>query len=185
MCIRDRTGTDNTSLFKYICINLSDFLDPNRATFDGYTSNDASDWKDSGAQLGCLMLFKIPLGGPIHEQAAVIVSKTDQTSWIFSPVTIGAATPGEHPVSGNRHFGISEGGSTANVKATIFTRAADRAIDNYLPPYDTVYNGGHKLWVGFQKKVNEYINNNGGQSRIIEPETYRPKWTDADVQAVL
>lgn len=180
------TGKDSSSLFEHIRTNLSDFFDPSISTLDGYTTGDAEDWTKSGeAKLGCIMLFKIAVFGPIHEQAAVIVSKTESSSWVFSPVTIGLASPGEHPVSGNRHFGITTGGSSADVKATVFTRAADRAVNNSLPDYNTVYDGGHKLWVDFQNKVSSYVNSNGGQSRVVSPITHRPAWSDPDVQAVL
>jgi hypothetical protein len=180
------SGMGEMDLFERVRIDLASFLDTSIATFSAFSSGDDSDWSASGtAELGILMLFKISVFGPLHEQAAVVASKSSSKSWVFSPVTIGIAAPGEHPVSGNREFGIETGGSGRDVLATLYTRAVDRAIDTFPDPDTVVYPGGHDLWVSFQNLTKKFIVDKGGDARIVTPETHKPGWTDPELQAIL
>lgn len=171
-------------LLEYIRIHLDDFLDAKKSEFHGYKTEDSEDWKKTGqAPLGSIMQFdiKTPIG--IDDDAAVITSKSDKWSWIFSPVTIGLASPGTHPVSGNRQFGIKTGGSSSIVQATFYTRAVDRAL---LPlAGDLAYEKGHELWVSFIKSVKAFIQANQGDCNIIDPIRHNPAWSAPEVQILL
>lgn len=164
-------------LLDHVRIKLNDFLDPALATVAPY-AGDEGDWKTAGpAPIGSVMVFKIKVGGPIYEGAAVVTSVSGPRKWIFSPVSIGIADPGDHPVSGNREFAIAPGGAAGSF--VIYTRGADRALDT-LPSEDTVFDGGEALWVQWQAKVAAFIKANGGQATVEAPVVLkpRPKWTD-------
>jgi hypothetical protein len=169
------------TLMTHIRQNLNAFFDPRYSVLVGYEDADAGDWaKLNPAPLGALMQFNIParvLGLPLEEQAAVIASASSATEWIFSPVTIGSSFPGEHPVSGNRQFGTRTRGGTVEV----YTRAADRTIDNnkILPPSESdVFTGADNLWRSFQDRVVTYVNGHGGSAKAGTVEIHRPTWDE-------
>lgn len=177
-------------LIQYIRINLNDFLDDEFATFEGFKNEDSSDWRSQrNAPIGSVMLFSIPfppkwyLGYLIQEKAAVVVSEASKHTWTFSPVTIGILAPGEHPVSGNREFGLrQEGGAHPQ----IYTRGVDRAIGGRLDlNQQAIFRGAGALWGSFQRNVKSFIEKNGGAAQINRPIIRRPKWHSPEVAALL
>lgn len=171
------SGVSGAQLFQTVRKSLNDYFDQQYSEFKDYSSQDGKDWRaQAAAPLGAIMQFDIPVG-PLEEQAAVVVSKSTATSWVFTPVTIGLAAPGEHPVAGNREFALIGGDGLA---ARIYTRAADRALARGLTDADenTVYEGADKLWTSFQQKVVEYVNNQGGQASVGRRRVEQPKWSD-------
>lgn len=171
------TGTTAQKLFNDMRQKLNDFFDHETSTVAGYTTADDSKWSVAGkAPLGAIMLFKIPLLGPIGEQAAVITSIAEDARWIFTPVKIGFACPGEHPVSGNREFGWKAIGNAFE----FYTRAVDRTTGICLGMggEETTYNGGDALWRSWQAKLVTYVAHNGGQAVANAPVIFRPTWTE-------
>jgi hypothetical protein len=128
------------------------------------------------APLGDIMLFKIPILGPLGEQAAVITSVAEDSRWIFTPVKIGVTCPGEHPVSGNREFGWK----TTGTMFEFFTRAVDRStgICFGMSGEKLTYEGADRLWKSWQAKLVAYVTKNGGQAVANAPVMYRPTWVD-------
>ena len=170
-----KTGPD---LLAYIRSHLGDFFDPNVSTLVGHTPGDADDWKKTGpAPRGSIMVFNIGVLGPIHEEAAVVTSVSESVRFVFTPVTIGTSSPGEHPVSGNREFGFR---AAAGLQGQIYTRAADRALDDSVlaPSEKTVFDGADALWKSFQARVSAYLNQQGGDAAGSAPTIRRPDWSE-------
>lgn len=164
-------------LFNHIRVNLPEFLDPSVSTLGPFTAganSDATDWAAEGnAPLGSVMVFKIPVFGPAHEKGAVVTSISEERRWVFTPVKIGSMNPGEHPVCGNREFGIR---SATGMLAQIYTRAADRPTDHLFPPESEVFKGADALWRSFQKRVVDFIVAHGGAASAAAPVIHRPSW---------
>jgi hypothetical protein len=170
-------NTTAQKLFNDMRQKLNDFFDHEASTVAGYTTADDTKWIAPGkAPFGVIMLFKIPLLGPIGEQAAVITSLAEDTRWIFTPVKIGFACPGEHPVSGNREFGWKAVGNAFE----FYTRAVDRTTGICLGMggEETTYNGGDTLWRSWQAKLVAYVTQNGGHAVANAPVIHRPTWTE-------
>jgi hypothetical protein len=171
-------------LFAHIRQDLNAFFDHSASTFVPHKAGDATDWAAGGAApLGSLMVFKIPgPGGVVQEQGAVVTSASSPTMWVFSPVKIGPCCPGEHPVSGNRQFGIR---SVGGGKYQIYTRAADRARDSLVPGEDIVFKGADKLWQSWQARVVDYIRANGGSATAAPPVIHHPAWKEIESGGVV
>lgn len=171
------TNTTAQKLFNDMRPKLNDFFDHAASTIAGHTPADDAKWTVSGkAPFGVIMLFKIPVLGPIGEQAAVITSLAEDARWIFTPVKIGFACPGEHPVSGNREFGWKAVGGAYE----FYTRAVDRTTGICLGMggEETTYNGGDTLWRSWQTKLVAYVTQNGGQAVAGAPVIHRPTWAE-------
>lgn len=167
---------DDVKLFEDVRRNLNDYFDHNAASLAGYAPDDEADWRSSrGAPLGSVLVFKIPLFWFIHEEAGVVTSQSAENRWVFTPVTLRWACPGEHPVSGNREFAF-----TLNPDGTgsIFTRGADRVLASCIPGEDTVFKGADLLWRSWQDKVAAAIRQRGGSATIIPPVMLRPTWEE-------
>ena len=170
-------GMTDKQLFAHIRKNLNDFLDHAHSTVAPYDDDDVTDWASTDtAPIGSLMQFDIPAFLGVEEQAAVVTSKADGRSWVFTPVTVGLFAPGEHPVSGNREFALL---AKDGLAARIYTRGADRAVDALIDaPESMVYDGADNLWRSFQRKVAEYVVANGGAATAGSYYFKRPYWTD-------
>ncbi len=173
-------------LLAHIRQNLNSFFDHSASTFVSHTPGDATDWAGGGAApLGSLMVFKIPApltGGVVQEWGAVVTSASSPTMWVFSPVKIDHLRPGEHPVSGNREFGIR---SVGEGKYQIYTRAADRPTDKIFPRESTVFKGADKLWQSWQARVVDYVKANGGSATAAPPVIHQPPWTEVERSGLL
>jgi hypothetical protein len=159
--IRLPTGVGADLLFQKVRRDLNDFMDSREVSVEPYRSGDGKDWKSSAnAPLGSIMVWHVPPHHLFHEEMGVVTSLSEQRRWIFTTVTIGRALPGEHPVSGNREFGLRAGPGGG---WTIYTRAADRVLASIFPGEDIVLAGGDRLWRSWQKAVAEYVNAAGGR----------------------
>jgi hypothetical protein len=168
--------TTLSDLFVHIRRNLADLLDKEYSTFRGWSEPDRQDWDGyAAAPLGSVMVFDIPGLGPVKEQAGVVTSAATDWDWVFSPVTIGTCCPGEHPVSGNRQFGLTQ---SAEGRVRIYTRAVDRVLASAVPGENIVFAGADNLWRSFQRNLSYTVNSTGGRAGIVPPIVYRPTWAD-------
>jgi len=163
-------GVSKKEFFKHLRVNLNSFLDQSIAEFYPFSKADEGDWKKlTEAQLGTIMIFKIYLPVPgFHDEAAVVVSRSSNLTWTFSPIKDGFAGGfGTHPVAGNRQFGMREG---PNGSVEFFTRAFDR-VYQYHASYNesAAFKGADALWKSLQRNVVAYVASNGGTATIIEP----------------
>lgn len=191
-----RTAEDLTA---YIRSHLDEFLDDAYARFDALEESDAVAWRDAGTT-GALLRFRIPalssrLGATAYaaeEEAVVVASAIGSHSFTFSTVSIGPFAPGEHPVSGNRQFGV-RGGNGEPLQ--VYTRGADRVIDGADSPSTlrranaaiaseaTIFGGADALWQSFQRNVKHFVEARGGQARIEAPIMKRPSWLSQEAAA--
>lgn len=164
------SGMNKAKFFEHVRQNLNNFFDQSVASFDGFNSDDTDDWdKEGSALLGTIMVFQIStLGGLGNDEAAVVVSETSAFSWVFSPVTDGAliAGFGDHPVAGNREFGLRDAGGHME----FYTRAFDRVYPSLVSAAEqTAFEGADKLWRSLQTKLETFVNSNGGSATKQSP----------------
>jgi hypothetical protein len=170
---------DPNFFLQFVRKNLNIFLAASAGQMRGLSQGDDADWQGrDAAPIGAVMIWKIPgwnIPGTtwIHEEAAVVTSRSSPTTWTFTPVHIGVCCPGDHPISGNREFGIQPIG---NGSYRVYTRAVDRALrpTDYFdaklaPSEDIVFNGADKLWRSFQSNLAEYVNQRGGSAAVDKP----------------
>jgi hypothetical protein len=135
---------------------------------------DRTVWK-SGDPSGAIIHIDMGTGlaNLLKEDGAVVVSRASKTSWTFSTVD----TPWldwEHPVSGNREFGVKQlpGGAYE-----LYTKGADRptglldaAIQN------TIFREADKLWRTLMDNVRLSIAARGGQAAVGVSKQHRYVW---------
>jgi hypothetical protein len=126
-------------------------------TVGPYDNDNKAKW-DSAAPKGAVMVFTLA-GFPVapFERGAVVVSCYDAQSFIFSTVSIhGALEPGDHPVSGNRGFGVNK---NADGSLTIYVKAADRrkANNNTFAAMGSkkIFDLGAEVWQGLVKNLQQ------------------------------
>jgi len=108
--------------------NLNDYIDTSISEFEGYRglSGKWGRWT-SGNPLGSVLSIDFNAPGGI-EFGSVVSIVNASNRWVFAT----AQTPvdDDHPVSGNREFGVTRNGS----QITFYTRGVDRltsTIDSY------------------------------------------------------
>jgi hypothetical protein len=124
-----------------------------------------------------------PVGAVLHIDipkldGAVVVSKADKHSWVFS--TVRTERSGMHPISGNRQFGVRKEAS----EHILYTRGVDRASLLVTDMWSSAtFAGGKSLWLSLQQRVAAWINENGGNASVSEPEDGQFSW--AEVRALV
>ncbi|MEQ9404463.1 MAG: hypothetical protein RIM99_12795 [Cyclobacteriaceae bacterium] len=171
------------AFFNYVRTNLNTFFENNSTEFGPYNGNEAILWNSSN-YLGAIMRFDIiienDLGMIVGQQdGSVICSKQEPTIWTFT--TIESPTDWNHPVSGNRQFGLQ---LDSDGSYTFYTKGVDRVAESSdvffgnLPTMNSAFEGGDLLWSAFQQNLETFINNpdNGGIAQVQSPKTDRPDW---------
>ena len=173
-------ATGNTftgkEFFDYIRKNFADICFSDNSEFGPYNQTEAEKWNSSN-YLGAIMRFDIILRDPyfgiqIGQQDGSVICTNQQTqSWIFS--TIYTSQDYNHPVSGNREFGLT---LNPDGSYTFFTRGVDRIAEwtdvdvGGLMDYNA-FDGGEELWSNLQSNLKNFINKpeNGGEASVAEP----------------
>ena len=171
-------GTPMTpdQFFEYVHSNFFNFDDGCNSSFDFLDTNiDGSLW-NSNNPLGSII--NINIFGP--DNGSVIVSQFDDAGcycWTFTTITESQEN-GEHPVSGNRQFGITQ---NSDGSWTFFTRGVDRAIDNNLGISSGVgFRMADSLWNCIINNMRNFINSNGGNTVNTFSKTIRPDWNSIE-----
>ena len=134
-------------------------------------SQETAIW-NSNNPTGAIVYIDIP-----GDDGAVVCSEYASDYWLF--MTLEAPGAGNHPVSGTRQFGFEPNGSGGY---RFFVRGVDRFDSNIMENASFMVFGGQPfapaddLWESFQSKLDQFINNNGGSSQVIEPVTFRQDW---------
>lgn len=171
-----------TEFKEYIRKNMNNFVDSDKGNFTPYNYfgiNDTHLWNSSNPNSAVIGIDIPGLGGINDEitddDGAVIVSKFSNTGWTFT--TIYDPKYGQHPVSGNRDFGYMQ---NTNGSYTFFTRGVDRltypAVTALQNLFGTPFNEADALWISFQNKIANFVNQSGGQAAIAPREIQRPDW---------
>lgn len=154
--------------------------------FDGF--DDCGKWYSPYEQsLGALNEVRIP--GPLgtFNDGSIIISDYQhqvfqdghENDW-FTVSTVETPFDGEHPVAGNRRFGIYNTPNNLN-QWTFYTMGVDRTWDFYDGIFNSLFGGFEKadaLWSFVQNKVIEYCNSNLGTAAFYSnhKNIARPKW---------
>lgn len=124
------------------------------------------------------MRFEIsPIIG-MSQDGSVICSDQDNLRWTFT--TIESPIDWNHPVSGNRQFGLVY----ENGKYVFYTRGVDRiaeSMDQFLgdlPILPSAFEGADELWTKFQENLQSFVNNpqNDGEAAVNGPKIDRVDW---------
>jgi hypothetical protein len=175
--------------------NFNDVLDQSVAPFDAYYPNpDGTTW-GSSTPLGAVMHFHIKVPAMPDDGAAVVCAEHASDHWIFS--TLPTPFDDDHPVSGNRQFGIAvlpAGAALPDVyqKAGVtldnrngdalyfYTRGADRCTSSQYyvasATMNSVFAGGHACWLALQQKLTARIIGQGGRAVVAGNVSERWDW---------
>jgi hypothetical protein len=143
-----------------------------------YDNSNKAKW-DSAAPKGAVMVFTLAgYSGVPFERGAVVVSCFDVQSFVFSTVSIsGALEAGDHPVSGNRAFGVK---GNADGSLTIYVKAADRRkADNSifaLMGSKKIFDLGAEVWQGLIRNLQQKYSDRNPREVVIyqRAEVYAP-----------
>jgi hypothetical protein len=171
------------ALLSHIRVKLADFLDKEACEFTPYDEQvNGPKWRGPDP-LSAVMHFNmtsLPLEVPANfEDGSVICSEIDANHWIFS--TLWTPDDLDHPVSGNRLFGVSR----TDQGWEVFTRGADRISTwgNWTSNWvisDLVFRGGHRCWTSFQRRVREFVQSHDGGAALGVTSSHRYRWSDVE-----
>ncbi|MCJ2023160.1 hypothetical protein [Methylobacterium sp. J-067] len=151
----DKNGQEPKSLLNEIRRNLSGIVF-NGSSYTNVTPLDADSKKlwESDNYKGSIIVFTLASIPNVMdlETGAVVVSCQSDTDFLVSTVKVGSAntysSPGWHPVSGNRAFGVRQTGDNS---LTIFVKASDRIVNagifKTVLPNEFVFTQGSKVWM--------------------------------------
>lgn len=165
------------SLVDYLRRNINDVIDTNVCEFTPYDATEETKWT-SGDPTGAVIHIDMKdgiIGTTVNvDDGSVVCAESTPTSWIFS--TIWTTDDGDHPVSGNREFGV-----TSDDEGTYFyTRGADRptgVIDSTMSR--AVFGAADKLWRSLLAGVIRLCADTGGVAEIVRTDSERYDWAAA------
>ncbi|MBL0145384.1 MAG: hypothetical protein IPP48_06130 [Chitinophagaceae bacterium] len=183
------SGMTPRSFLEYFRTHINDFITPPQdAHFFAYSDgsfSDTSKWNSSyETSLGALMHIYInPDNGTVllSDYEQIINGATEKNRFKFT--TMSSPLDHEHPVAGNREFGIYNTIANPN-ELTFYTMAVDRTWDIWNTLGEVTFNGFEQadaLWLNVQENVKNYINSQpGGNAQFYYKRSYgsRPQWDD-------
>ena len=164
--------SDANTLFAHIREKFLDF-DDDCGEFEFAFRNPSIDlplW-NSDSPLSTVFDISIPeepfLGLFSNDGSVMLTDINDECNcWTFSTLTTSMFLTGEHPVSGNRQFGIEQ---LPNGNFRFYTRGVDRMVRGSLDgffAYDAMegYTKAAAGWTCLVNEVGKYLQNEGGVS---------------------
>jgi len=180
-------GMTAKSLTEYFRKNINSFIDPTiGVSFFPYSSgnfNDITKFNSAyESSLGALVHIKMLNDGSVilSDYNNNNTSGSEKHRFKFS--TIETPLDYEHPVAGNREFGIYED-PTRPGEFTFYTMGVDRTWDITFASGNWTgagFRSADKLWSNVQDKMIMFIKANGGQAEFYSQKSIiaRPKWDD-------
>ncbi len=174
---------------EYFRININQFItNPQTANFScNFSSsfNDCQHWNlASENALGGLCNIYIPgnSGSVVLSDYSHFYSGYESHKFKFS--TMENPFSNEHPVAGNREFGVYNSFSNPN-EYTFYTMGVDRTWDWYTAVGNAAIGGfdiADQLWFNIQSNLTNFILTNGGTASLYSKAKYgaRPKWDDVE-----
>lgn len=168
---------------EYVRLHINDFVNSDYAQFAphaGTGENESGLWTSSNA-VGAVIYVTIPTGIPFVSNDGSVITTThtqgqQSAGWTFT--TIHDAFIVDHPVSGNRTFGLyaTSGGYM------FYTQGADR-LTNYLGENlqqvaGVPFTKADALWMSMQEKIRQFALTHGANATIMAPVTNRPNWNE-------
>lgn len=182
-------GMNQRSFLEYFRTHLNDFITPpedaNFAPYANGNFNDTSKWNSPyESSLGALVHIYInPDNGTVllsdYQQVNTGITQKNR----FKFTTMSSPLDHEHPVAGNREFGIYNTNEFPN-EFTFYTMGVDRTWDLWNTLGEFAFNGfqqADNLWLNVQQNVSNYINSTpGGNAAFYSKRAYtaRPQWED-------
>ena len=173
---------------EHIRKNINSFIDTNLSEFSPseVTGIDEEVIWNSDNPIGSILHIDIS-GGP--GDGSVICSQHSPTKWTFTTIEVPynlfvQGYDGEHPVSGNREFGIEQNNDGSY---TFYTRGVDRITTPFDSGIAQIFYGDNAfddpdaLWNSFKTGVHEFVEINGGYSQQptdFDNSISRPNWDD-------
>lgn len=162
----------------------TNFVDPSlNVSFSPYSEGTFSDatkfYSPFEQSIGTLVHLNLVNDGTVVESEYYRSTSPYKSRFTYS--TISSPLDANHPVSGNREFGIFA--NPNNNGYTFYTMGVDRTTDwffGFLNSFDWGFSAADALWTNVQTKMVNYINNNGGQAYVQAPVIARPKWNQVD-----
>lgn len=166
------TGFTPETYLEYIRTNINSYVDNSLSQFT-FPNGELSRWM-SNDPIGTYSTinFYLPFSSIPANQGTVVVTRTDPHRWVFS--TVRTTFDGNHPVSGDREFGITQ---NSDGTYTLYTRGVDRITSTLsLIGRDFIFDSGARLWRSLVQKVVADVNGRGGAATPGETVSYRPDW---------
>lgn len=185
--INTSTPMTPAEFLEYFRLNINSFItSPVTVNFSCNLTpqfDDCQKWNQaSGNALGSLNHVFIPgnSGSVILSDYQHINSTAEQH--YFKVSTLETPFDGEHPVAGNREFGLFNT-SDSLARYTFYTMAVDRTWDWLTNAMNNTFGGFRRadsLWTNIQGNLKNFVNNNGGTASYYQQRNYiaRPKWDD-------
>ncbi|MGF7079277.1 hypothetical protein [Mucilaginibacter sp. UYCu711] len=173
------TGMNMATLTEYFRQNINNFTS-GKATFSPYVGfgvNETQLFNQYGAgSLGAVVHIDMADDGTVIESD--YQSNNYGTYFKFSTMT--SPFDFNHPVSGNREFGIYPDSNNPGTY-TFYTMGVDRTSDwmfAFANNFNAVFNGADQLWTAMQTNMINYINTHGGQASFYNKKNYvaRPNY---------
>jgi len=177
-------GMTPEDITEYFRKNINSFIDASlNVSFNPYQDGSFYDTAKFNApfenSLGPLINIHMPDNGSVIESDYYHDYTLQKHRFKFS--TMETPADHDHPVSGNREFGIYADPAHPG-EYSLYTMGVDRTSDwmysvlNWAD--NTVFDGADKLWSNIQKNMIQFINANGGSASYYYPQRIaaRPKW---------
>lgn len=174
---------------EFFRMNINRFItEPVTIRFSCYLSpslDDCPQWQQPGANaLGALNHIYIPgnSGSVILSDYQNIYNANSQQHY-FKFTTIESPFDNEHPVAGNREWGLFNNAAGPVNRYTFYSMAVDRTWDWPSAVTNDLFGGferADQLWSNMQENLINYVNQNGGSAGYYAEKNYiaRPKWED-------
>jgi hypothetical protein len=187
--INPGTGNRMTAqeFLEYFRININQFItSPQTCNFSctfGTTFNDCQRWNlPYENALGGLCNIYIPgnSGSVVLSDYSHYYSGYESHKFKFS--TLENPFSNEHPVAGNREFGVYNSFTNPN-EYTFYTMGVDRTWDLLTAVGNSALGGfdiADQLWFNIQQNLKNFVQNSGGSASLFNKPKYgaRPKWND-------
>ncbi|HRN72744.1 MAG TPA: hypothetical protein PLM81_06430 [Ginsengibacter sp.] len=190
------TGFTPESLLEYFRTHINSFIDSSLEMsfapyYQGTIFNDSLKFlAPYDSSIGSL--WHLDLGaqeGSVVESGYNHIVDSNYQSHYFTISTIETVTDFEHPVAGNRRWGLFSD-SRHQGEFTFYTIGVDRIWDNWFVLGDFVnqyvlgnlsgFQRADQLWSSLQSKMALFIIDHGGHAEYYSPPSIiaRPKWKD-------
>ena len=167
-------------LFEYIRLHLGEFIDGDVSKFSAYNKGEAAVWKSNNPN-SAIMRFKgyVRLLVNINADDADVITtnyvKSDNyASWTFKPVTdyniisnYAFWSDKQHPLGGNREFGIQKVGASYKFYIQGVDRVWGRFTDELFvgrTSGGTFFKLANTLWTQVMERIVERVHNLGGEA---------------------
>ncbi len=187
------SGFTARSLAEYFRTNINDFISPSvDVEFFPYCDINFCDtirfYAPYENSLGALIHIEIPWNdGSVIESDYYSSFTSGNEKHRFKFSTMSTPQDLDHPVAGNREFGVYSDPSRPG-EFVFYTMAVDRTsnIVNAIANSDffgnNVFNGSDALWNDMQQNMINFVSSHGGQAQYYNPTTIiaRPKYNDVE-----